>query len=236
MSILNYTLADFRSETQLRLNDANSGFWSSSELNGYINRALLRVAMDLRLPKLDTPIDITAGVSFYSLPSDYLIPEYLYGAALFGNRRLYPSNFAALDKMSAGRAAWEKERCATPTHFVPFSSDFFVLRPGPDKTSTVTLHYTPIPATLSSDSATTSFNLSGQRLVPVFASYLAQMKNDPQKAAQHLAEYKARLEPARTQLRHDSQYRPQLMVPARAFDRQQANPEVKNPYSKWGLR
>ena len=236
MSVLNYTLADFRSETQLRLNDANGGFWANSELNGHVNRAVLRVTMDLRIPKRDTSIPIVAGVSFYPLPTDFLIPEYIYGAAALGNRRIYPTNFAALDKMSAGRAAWEKERTATPTHFVPFSSYFFVLRPGPDTTSNVTLHYTPFPTTLSSDSDTTSLNLSGQRLVPVFASYLAQMKNDPQKATQHLSEYKARLAPAQSQLRHDSQYRPQVMAPGRAFDRQQANPEVKNPYSKWGLR
>src|SRR6266550_4599452 len=99
MAIQNYTFADFYTETQLRLNDPfTGGLWNLTDLGLYINRALLRVAMDVRLTRKDAPISVVAGLAVYSYPSDYMIPEFLYCSALLGNQRLYPTTLGQIDK------------------------------------------------------------------------------------------------------------------------------------------
>ena len=138
MSILNYTLADFRAEVQLRLREpASGGLWSVDDLNIYINRALVRASMDTRLPKKDTAIPIVQGLSFYKFPSDYMIPEFLYGSSVLGNQRLYPTTLMQLDRRQDGRGDWEKDKPGTPEHFVPFSQNMFILWPPPLTTDNV---------------------------------------------------------------------------------------------------
>lgn len=238
MSIKNYTLADYRSEVQTRLREPSAGgLWSVSELNIYINRAIVRVVMDVRLPKKDTAIPIVTGLSFYSFPSDYMIPEFLYGSSTLGNQRLFPTTLIQLDRRQDGRSDWEQDFPGTPTHFIPFSQNQFILWPPSLTNDSVNLHYTPFLATLVNDSDTTNLPLTVQRLVPPFASYLAEMKNDPKKAVSlHLAEYKKRAPLAVIQQRQNEKLRPKIMAPGRAFDRKNANPEVIRDWQRWGYR
>lgn len=238
MSILNYTLADFRAEVQLRLREpASGGLWSVADLNIYINRALMRASMDTRLPKKDTAIPIVQGLSFYKFPSDYMIPEFLYGSSVLGNQRLYPTTLMQLDRRQDGRGDWEKDKPGTPEHFVPFSQNMFILWPPPLTTDNVNLHYTPFSSALVNDSDSTGLPLTVQRLIPPYASYLAQMKNDIKKATEiHLAEYKQRMPLAVIQQRQNEKLRPKIMAPARAFDRKNANPEVMRDWQRWGYR
>jgi hypothetical protein len=235
--IESYTLANFRTETQLRLNEpSGGGMWTDAELNTLINQAIVRVAMDTRVIKKDVSINVTANFSVYRLPEDNLIPEFLYGSTTWGQERIFPTNLLALDKMAMGYGTWEKDNFGKPRNFVPFSWDQFILWPPPDAVSTVNLHYIPYPSQLVNDTDTTLFPLSAQRLVPIFASYLAQMKNDVVKAVTHLNEYKQRLTSVQEQQRHNEQTRPSSIVPARNFDRRNANPEVGRFSSLRGYR
>lgn len=227
MSIFNYTLADFRSEVQLRLAEpSGGGLWSVADLNTYINRAVLRVAMDTRTVKQDASIPIINFISFYAQPDECMIPEFLYGSALWGNNRLFPTNLFALDRSQWGLNTWEKGPVGTPSNFIPFSFDKFILWPPPSVSTNINMHFVPFPATLSSDSSTTLFPLAAQRLVPIYASYLAQMKNNVERAFQHLSEYKARVPMAVAQQRHNAQLRPTIVAPGRTFDRKNASPEI----------
>lgn len=238
MSIANYTLADYRTEVQTRLREPSTGgLWTLTEIDRCINRAIVRVVMDVRLPKKDTPIPLVGGISFYSFPADYMIPEFLYGSSTLGNQWLFPTTLIQLDKMGDGRGTWEKDNPGTPSHFVPFSQNQFILWPPPLTSDSVNLHYTPFLTTLVNASDTTNLPLTVQRLIPLFASYLAQMKNDPKKAVGlHLAEYKRRAPMAVTQQRQNEKLRPKIMAPGRAFDRKNANPEVRRDYTRWGYR
>lgn len=238
MSIFNYALSDFRAEVQTRLREpATGGLWSVAELNNYINRALVRVGIDVRLPKKDTPIPIVGGISFYSFPADYMIPEFLYGSSTLGNQWLFPTTLIQLDRSQDGRGQWEKDNPGTPTHFVPFSQNQFILWPPPLTSDNVNLHYTPFSPQLVNDTDTTNLPLTVQRLIPLFASYLAQMKNDVKKAVGlHLAEYKRRAPMAVIQQRQNEKLRPKIMAPGRAFDRKNANPEVRRDWTRWGYR
>lgn len=238
MSVLNYRLSDFRTEVQARLREpSGGGLWSVADLNLYINRAVVRVTMDVRLPKKDTAIPIVAGIAFYSFPVDYMIPEFIYGSSTLGNQWLFPTTLFQLDKSGGGRSDWEQDFPGTPTHFIPFSHNKFILWPPPLTSDNVNVHYTPFHAPLVNDTDTTTFPLTVQRLIPVFASYLAQMKNDVKKAIKvHLAEYKQRMPLAQIQQRQNEKLRPKVMAPGRAFDRKNANPEVIRDWTRWGYR
>ena len=225
--ILNYTFADFLAEVQTRLNEpATGGLWTEAELNTLINIAYLRVAMDTRIIKSDNPVTITPNFSLYTLPVDNLIPEYIYCDATYGFKRLFPTNLLSMDKTAEGFNYWEKSTEEHPRNYIPFSINQVILTPPPNASANMTLHYVPYPIPLVNPTDTTPYPLSAQRLVPIFATYLAQMKNDVAKAVLHLSEYKKRVLSVQEQKRNSEKDRPASLVPGRRFDKQHANPET----------
>lgn len=226
--IQNYTFANTLTEVKTRLNEVyNDGLWTTAELNTYINHAMLRVAMDSRIPLNDAPIQVTPNVSCYKFPTDMLMPHYLYCSALWGNLRLFPTFLLSLDKMYGGMFQWEKDSSNTSQTFAPFSFDSFILWPSPSANTTINLHYVQQPPQLVSGSDTTNLPLIAQKLVVIHAAYLAMMKNDMTKAQGFLKEYKQRLISVQELTRHMDQTRPTVMVPGNSFDRSMANPAVR---------
>lgn len=226
MAIQTYNLATYRQELLDKLNDPNGGLWPTSELNGYINQAVLRIAMDIRFNKSEAALTVGAFYSTVFLPSDCLVPEWLYSDVLNNYQRLFWTTLMALDKTGKGDNNWEKDSPSTPRNFIPFSWDQLVIWPIPSQQLNGILHYAPYPATLVNDTDTTKFNMSANRLVSVYAAYLAQMKTDVQKAVGFLNEYNSRVTTVQEQERNNSKSRPPIMAPGRWFDRQGANPEV----------
>lgn len=228
--IRNYALSDFRAEVKRRLNETvNDGFWTTAELNTKINKSLLRVCMDSRIMQRDIAINIGTNVSFYPLPVDTLIPQFIFGSSSnnFLNVRLFPSYMISWDKMYGGMYLWEKDSSNVPQEYVPFSYDHFILWPAPNFNDTVNLHDVPQPSLLVNDTDTTLLPLVAQHLIPIYASYLAMLKSDMQKAMGFLKEYKQRLISVRELTRHQSKLRPSTIVPGRSFDRSMANPSVR---------
>lgn len=226
--IQNYALSDFRTEVKLRLNEpVNDGLWSTSELNTKINTALLRVVMDTRILQADEPVNVTGNVAYYNLPADMLTPLWMYGPSLWGSLRLFPSFLLSLDKQYGGMYQWEKDSSNSSQGFVPFSYNQFILWPPPSSTTTVNLHHVPFPAQLVNDTDTTSLPLIAQRMVSIFAAYLAMLKSDMDKANNFRSEYKQRLVSVLELTRHQNQSRPSVMQPGSSFDRSMANPSVR---------
>jgi len=228
MAILNYQLVDFRTKVKLFINEPNSdGLWSSSELNTYINHAILRVVMDCRIPQSDTSVPLVANLAYYDSPSDLLTPLWIYGPSIWGELRMFPSFLLSLDKQYGGMYQWEKDSSNDSQGYVPFSYKHFIVWPPPSSSANVTMHYVPVPTTLVNDSDTTSLPLVAQRCVPPFAAYLAMLKSDVKKAMGVLQEYKRRLTSVLELTRHQDQTRPTVMVPGRSFDRSMANPSIR---------
>lgn len=228
MAIQNYTLSDFLTEVKTRLNEvSNDGLWSTANLTSKINTALLRVVMDTRIYRKDLTIPVTQNVSFYQMPTDCLIPLFLYTSALWGSLRLFPSFLLSLDKMYGGMFEWEKDSSNDPQVYVPFSYNWFFLWPAPSAVSTVSLHYVQQPSILVNNTDTTSLPLVAQKLIPIQAAYLAMLKLDMKKAMIFQKEYRQRLISAVELTRHELQTRPTVMAPGRSFDRSQANPSVR---------
>ena len=226
--IKNYTLSDFRLEVKRRLNEPiNDGLWSTTELNQYINHALTRVVMDSRILLKDATFNVAPNVAFYQMPADMLMPLWIYGPALWGSLRLFPSFLLSLDKQYGGMYQWEKDSSNVSQGFVPFSFDKFILWPPPSQATQPLIHYVPQPATLVNDTDTTSLPLLAQRAVSIFAAYLAMLKSDMQKAMNFRSEYKQRLTSILELTRHQDQTRPTVCIPARSFDRSQANPSIR---------
>lgn len=228
MSIRNYTLLDFRNEVKLRLNEPlNDGLWSTSELNTLINHALLRVVLDTRILQKDTSFNVAPNVAVYQMPSDMLMPMWLYGSALWGSLRLFPSFLLSLDKQYGGMYQWEKDSSNQSVGFVPFSFDRFILWPPPSVNTQPLIHYVPLPTPLVNDTDTTVLPLVAQRLVSIFSAYLAMLKSDMAKAQNFRNEYKQRLVSVLELTRHQDQTRPTVTVPGRSFDRSMANPSIR---------
>jgi|SRR5579864_4368622 len=226
--IRNYTLADFRNEVKTRLNETvNDGLWTTPELNTYINHALLRVVLDTRILQSDETVQVGANVSFYSFPADMLTPLWMFGPSLWGSLRLFPSFLLSLDKQYGGMYQWEKDSSNQSQGFVPFSYNEFILWPPPSSSTQVTLHHVPQPTTLVNDTDTTQLPLIAQRLVSIFAAYLAMLKSDMMKAQNFRGEYKQRLVSVLELTRHQDQSRPTVMQPVMGFDRSMANPSIR---------
>lgn len=226
--IQNYTLLTFRTEVKQRLNEPlNDGLWTTAELNTKINTALMRVVMDTRILQADETINVTPNVAFYPLPSDMLTPMWMFGPQIWGALRLFPSFLLSLDKQYGGMYQWEKDSSNQSQGFVPFSYNGCILWPPPSTTTTVTLHHVPFPIQLVADTDTTALPLIAQRLVSIFAAYLAMLKSDMKKAQNFRGEYKQRLTSVLELTRHQDQTRPTVMVPGMGFDRSQANPSIR---------
>jgi hypothetical protein len=226
--IQNYQLSDFLTEVKTRLNEvSNDGLWTTAELTSYINTAYLRVVMDTRILQSEETINVAANVGIYSFPADMLTPQWMYGPALWGSLRLFPSFLLSLDKQYGGMYQWEKDSSNDSQGFVPLSHTQFLLWPPPSSATTITLHHVPQPATLVNSTDTTALPLVAQRCISVFASYLAMLKSDMQKAMNFKGEYKQRIVSALELTRHQNQSRPTSMVPGSSFDRSMANPSVR---------
>ncbi len=226
--IQNYALSDFLTEVKQRLNEVqNDGLWSTSELTTYINHAQLRVVMDTRILEKDLPQTVASNVSYYTFPTDMLTPHYMYGPVLWGSLRLFPSFLLSLDKQYGGMYEWEKDSSNNSQGFVPFSYNQFILWPAPSVNTTVTLHYCQQPTTLVNSTDTTQLPLVAQRCISIFASYLAMLKSDMQKANNFKNEYKQRIVSVLELTRHQNKDRPTVLVPGRSFDRSMANPSIR---------
>ena len=228
MSIANLTLSQIRADFQRRLNEvAAVGNWTSAELDGWTNRALLRAYMDLEQDTAEGTINLRQHVCWYSLPSDCLLPRFLYGPTAWSNARLFPTSMAKLDKYDY---RWETNTSTQSTRFIPFSYDRFLLWPPPDTTTTVTLFYNPIPTTLSADGDTTAIPLTAQKLLPIYGSYLALRKHDFEKAISFLKEYKQRLEVVKTEIAETTDLHTTKMRPADNFSKSHHSPRFGRRY------
>lgn len=223
MTIENNTLALFRADVQRRLNEvAAVGIWTAAELNTFINRAILKLQMDTELDNTDTPINIRQQVAWYFLPADCLVPLFLYAPTIWSNQKLFPTTMIALDK---NERLWETRTGSIATHFIPFSYNRFILWPPPMTTTTVNIHYVPVPATLSSDSSTTNFPLWAQKAVPPYAAYMALRRKERNKARVFLAEYKQRIAVAESEKRNTTVYHTTKLRPAGRFEKAHGSPQ-----------
>jgi hypothetical protein len=226
--IVNYTLKNFRDSVKRYLNELqNDGLWTTAELNAYINHAILRIVLDTRILQTDESVPVLQNLSLYRMPADMLTPLWIYGPAIWGSLRLFPSFLLSLDKQYGGMYQWEKDSTNQSQGFVPFSYDQFLLWPPPSANTNVTLHHVPLPATLVNDTDTTSLPLVAQLALKYYAVYLALLKSDMKKAAKVLQSYKQKLVPVLELTRHQDQTRPTSMIPGRSFDRSMANPSIR---------
>ena len=222
MTIFNLTLAQLRTDLKTRLDEVSAdGLWATSELNTQLNRAYLRVQMDTEQYTRTATINLLANLGWYSLPTDCLVPKYLYGPTAWNFERIYPTTLAVLDRADRGLGSWEKDTPGISLLFIPFSWDKFILWPAPSSTTTISLFYAAIPIDLSADSDTTVLDPQAQKLLPIYAAYLALRKDRFDKAVPFLQEYRQRLGIVKSELANHASYKPTQMRPAGWFDRAQ---------------
>ena len=226
MTIANNTLAQLRADLDRRLNQvAAPGLWTAAEENTFLNRAILRLTMDSELDTADTAINIRVNVSWYFLPSDCLVPLFLYGpSAQWQQQKLFPTSMIALDREER---LWESNSSTISTRFIPFSYNRFILWPPPRTTTTMNIHYVPVPTTLSADGDTTVLPLWAQKAIPAYGTYLALRRYDGKKARLFLAEYKQQLAVALSEKRNTTVYHTTKLRPAGKFEKSHSSPRFQ---------
>ena len=228
MTIANFTRAQLLAEVKRRLNEASAdGAWTTTEINSFIDRSILRLAMDLKSDTAEATINLRLNVAWYRLPSDMLLPLFLYGPSIWDNSRLFPTSLTAMDKYDGARATWETATKGRSTLFIPFSYDKFIIWPPPDQSTSVTLFYIPNPTALAADATTTGLQLQAQRLLPIYTTYLLLRRHDFDKARALLAEYKQRLVVVKRELSTVTGTQAPRLAPAKVFDRAHGAPEFR---------
>ena len=222
MAVANLTFAQLRSDVQRRLNEvAAAGLWTTAELNTRINRAQLRVAMDTEQDTEEQTINLRQNVAWYALPSNCLVPKFLYGPSIWNQLKLFPTDMISLDRNDF---YWERASSNISTQFIPFSYNRFILWPPPQTTTSVTLFQTPVPTVMSADGDTTNFRLDAQKMIPVYAAYLCVRKHDFQKALVLLGEYKSMMAAVNSTDRNNSAFHTTKIRPATKFDKAHGTP------------
>ena len=228
MTIQSYTLATLRSDIRQRLNEsAAAGVWTDAELASHINRALLRTVIDTEMDTAEATVSLRLNVAWYNLPSDCILPMFLYGPSAWAYERIFPTSITALDRNVEHVGRWEMSGGGTSRLFVPFSYDKFILWPPPSSSTSVTLFYVPTPTTLSADGDAPNIQLHAIDLIPIYATYLALRKYDFGKAKLFLSEYKQRLAAVKSEQSTNSASRPVSMAPAKSWDRAHGNPVIR---------
>lgn len=176
------TLQQIRAEVLLLLKEteANTHF-TSSELNGFINRAQEMTAIISESANDSIEIQIEEGVGAYTLPSDNI----LISSAYIGDKNilndLKPLSIYTEESLKSINPYWRNEIASSrgePIRLLWLDRMTIFLDPRPDAASSaigkkLVLSYIFQPASMSSDSMSPNLHLAYHPLLKFYAAYLA---------------------------------------------------------------
>jgi hypothetical protein len=185
------TLSSYITEVQRLLHDANSVFWSTSELTDYINDARERVARDtgcLRTLQITaTPISSTGvpATVQYSGPAE-VIPyatiatgttlDILNVNVYWGNSRI-PLRYLPWSNFNAQLRYWQNY-VGRPVCFSVYGQNTIYVGPVPDQAYVVEIDSTILPTALSLNTPNANDQIQDPYTTPVafYAAYKAKYK------------------------------------------------------------
>lgn len=174
-------LSDYLTATQRLLHDANSRFWSVTELTDYINEGRSRITTDTGCLRSPTEaVSVLTGVDSYNLGSmtskTTRAVDILNFTLIWGDQRI-PLLYSAWTKFSADLRLWVNNttRPCVWTR-VGMSPGLIYLAPVPDQnySAEADIIYTPIPLVTNADvdELAYPFNIA----VAFYAAYKAKLK------------------------------------------------------------
>jgi hypothetical protein len=189
------TLGSFRTDVRRVLHDANAKYWSDSDLNAFINRAIKQRDRDSGQQRSLQTITLTAGQGTYPMnvaPFTTNTIDVLAIIVVFGNFR-YPLSQVSYSELSSVFQPYQGYR-NIPTGFAKYNATNVVLAPLPDQGYTTewdTLIFTP---DLVSDTDPDSLPYPWDDPVPFLAAHFARLEMQQYDEAQKYFEmYQQRL-------------------------------------------
>lgn len=173
------TRAEIRTLIQSWLDDINGGYFTSSQVNTWINLAQRQVQMSLLLAgqnwyekAVETPL--VYGQNDYMLPDDFMVEHRLEvvisGTGAQENRQI-------LVQVTNNQADLVGLNYGIPTNYI-IKKDRFTVLPTPNQALTMRLYYSPIVADLTQDSDVPDVPEQFMEYLAVLAAYDGFIKDD----------------------------------------------------------
>lgn len=176
---MSFSLATLRTQTRRYVNEldsANSNF-EDSEIDDYLNQALLFLGTQMEWSILTTQTPCTAGQGLYALPSDFisLSDAYFNGSKIITLER---------EDLGGISPSWQQDQPSTPK--IIYRNDFksFGLYPVPDITQDqfiIQIQYIQMPASMALDADIPNIHTAFQLCLPFYAAFICQHRLGNQK-------------------------------------------------------
>jgi hypothetical protein len=182
------TLVTIRNDVLNRLDDPNNNFWSTSELNTWINEGARDIARRAEsLVSFSSTIAIVAGTQTYSAPTNTVQIHRLEYIPT-GSTQTYPIFPSTYEEMDQLWGIYQSIQSAYPSYFVTrgwangIGSDALtiVLYPVPSQAGTLNVFYYRLPTAAVADGDTVEIPEGWQDLVALYCESVARRKaKDP---------------------------------------------------------
>lgn len=189
------TLSSEILDTRRLLHDANSNYWSDTELTDYINAARLRVVADTGCNRVLQTHSLTANQETYlltALPQGVNTIDILNLSVLWGATRIV-LNYMPFTEFNAKMRAWQTF-LSRPAVWTRYGQGTIYVGPVPDQTYVAEFDTVCVPAALANPSDPETIVFPYSEPIPYYAAYKAKYKEQSYEEAQLFHdEYKAKV-------------------------------------------
>jgi hypothetical protein len=170
-------LSDYVTQCRRLLHDANGNFWTTAELNDYINEARRRLVGDTGCLRSLQNITLTTGVETYAyslLPSGSITMDILNITAIWGNQRI-PLRYMPFTQFNAQMRPWTSYQ-DIPAVFSIYGQNTFYIGPSPSQNFVCEVDTVIQPNTLVDDTTVEQINYPYTTPVAYYACSIAKEK------------------------------------------------------------
>jgi hypothetical protein len=189
------TLNNYLTDTRRLLHDANSNFWSDSELTDYINAGRMRVAADTGCTRALQTYSLIASQESYALsvlPLGSTTIDVINLTLLWGNMRV-PMNYMPFSDFNARMRVWQSY-LGRPVVFTRYGQSTIMVGPIPDQIYVTEWDTVVNPADLANGPDIDTILVPYTEPVPYYAAYKAKYKEQSYDEAQMFhEEYKSKI-------------------------------------------
>lgn len=228
------TLATIRTNVQINLfEDVSSGFWTTAQLNDFINRATLMVAGEVQWELDQNTVSLKTSKTFYLWPSDMLVPLRVRDTTTANgavNVKIFPTR---IEKMEKEMRSWRLVGNGPPSRFSTRGIDYLWIWPPPPPAfanNNMTVDYVPVPASLVNDTDTFDGPKTVIEAVVELATAFALLDKDINAAAKRMDNYAQKLSEARADYGRDNEFHTTKLRPATRYDKAHHTPWMRRTF------
>jgi hypothetical protein len=155
-----------------QLYEPTAGFWTDSELYGYMNQAEQEIALNIRCTQAQTAMTSVTAQSMYTRPAAYYIDRLTWDGD-----KLKKIDFTDYDTL-----AWGVTTIGSPTHYYE-RGDQLGLWPIPSTAASMNVYYVSIPAAIATTTASFTVPVYFHNMIQDYCLYRSFAKDQNQAQA-----------------------------------------------------